>query len=41
MFATGSFIYGEHKEAFMLVVITIISGFILIKLWKKIKSNIL
>ena len=41
MFATGSFIYGEHKKAFVLVLITLISGLILIKLWKKIKSNIL
>ncbi len=41
MFATGNFIYGKQREAFMLVLITLISGLILIKLWKKIKSNIL
>lgn len=41
MFATGNFIYGEYSKAFLLLGIVIISGFVLIKLWKKIKTNIL
>ena len=41
MFATGNFIYGEYSKAFMLLGVTLISGFILIRLWKKIKANIL
>jgi len=41
MFATGNFIYGEYSKAFILLGVVVISGFILIKLWKKIKANIL
>lgn len=41
MFATGNFIYGETVKASMLLVVTVISGFILLKLWKKIKANVL
>lgn len=41
MFATGNLIYGKYSDAFMLLGVTVISGFILLKLWKKIKANIL
>jgi hypothetical protein len=41
MFATGNFIYGKYGDAFMLLGLSIISGFVLLKLWKKIKANIL
>ncbi len=41
MFITGNLIYGKYFDAFMLLGLAIISGFILIKLWKKIKANIL
>jgi SSS family solute:Na+ symporter len=41
MFTTGNFIYGEYSKAFILLGVVIISGFTLIKLWKKIKANIL
>ena len=41
MFATGHFIYGEYTSAIMLSGLAIVSAFILIKLWKKIKANIL
>ena len=41
MFTTGNFIYGEYSNAFILLGVVIISGFTLIKLWKKIKANIL
>ncbi|WP_417199628.1 sodium:solute symporter family protein [Bizionia sp.] len=41
MFATGYFIYGEYLHALMLTGAAIIFGFILIKLWKKIKVNVL
>ena len=41
MFATGKFIYGEYSKAFMLLGVALISGITLIKLWKKIKANIL
>ncbi len=41
MFATGNFIYGAYTKALMLLGLVVISGFILIKLWKKIKANIL
>lgn len=41
MFATGYFIYGDYINAFLLTGAAIIFGWILIKLWKKIKVNIL
>ncbi|MCK0179497.1 Na+:solute symporter [Flavobacteriaceae bacterium S0862] len=41
MFATGHFIYGEYTSALALSGLAIASTFILIKLWKKIKANIL
>ncbi len=41
MFATGNFIYGKYTLAFTLVGVTIVSGLVLLRLWKKIKANIL
>jgi Na+/proline symporter len=41
MFATGKFIYGQYLNGFLLLGLALISGFILLKLWKKIKANIL
>lgn len=41
MFATGYCIYGKTKNALILVVLAMISGFLLIKIWKKIKATIL
>jgi|UniRef100_UPI0040482593 solute:Na+ symporter, SSS family len=41
MFATGYFIYGDYYYAIVMTVITIISGFLLIKMWKKIRAVIL
>jgi hypothetical protein len=41
MFATGEFIYGAYTKAMILSGVALISGIILIKLWNKIKANIL
>jgi Na+/proline symporter len=41
MFATGHFIYGHINSALLLTVLAVVSGFLLIKIWRKIKSNIL
>ncbi|WP_288955321.1 sodium:solute symporter family protein [uncultured Polaribacter sp.] len=41
LFATGFWIYGEIINALLLSASTLISGFLLIKVWKKIKTNIL
>lgn len=41
MFATGYFIYGEYANALLLTGAAIIFGMVLIKLWKKIKVNVL
>ncbi|MFH6767556.1 sodium:solute symporter family protein [Gaetbulibacter aquiaggeris] len=41
MFATGSLLYGEYSRAFILLGVVLVSGFILIKLWKKIRANVL
>lgn len=41
MFTTGNFIYGNYTNAFVLLGVSVISGLILIQLWKKIKANIL
>jgi Na+/proline symporter len=41
MFATGNYIYGEYTKALILSGAALISGFVLIKLWSKIKANIL
>ena len=41
MFATGYWIYGDYNYAIILSITVIISGFLLTKMWKKIKANIL
>jgi hypothetical protein len=41
MFCTGCFIYGDYILAFHLVAISLISAFFLIKIWKKVKVNVL
>jgi protein-S-isoprenylcysteine O-methyltransferase Ste14 len=41
MFATGYWIYGETQKATILTVIAVISAFVLIKVWNKMKKNIL
>ena len=41
MFSTGYFIYGEHHLAFPLLGLAIVSAFLLVKIWKKIKVNVL
>jgi Na+/proline symporter len=41
MFTTGNFIYGNYTNSFILFGVSVVSGLILIKLWKKIKANIL
>jgi len=41
MFATGYYIYGDYTYALPLTGLALISGFFLIKTWKKIKVNIL
>jgi len=41
MFATGNFIYGNHKLALILTGLAIVSGWLLVGIWKKIKSTIL
>ena len=41
MFATGYWIYGEQQNAMIATTGAVISGFFLIKIWKKIKVNVL
>ncbi len=41
MFATGHYIYGHYNSALILTGTAIISGYLLIKTWKKIKATIL
>ncbi len=41
LFATGYWIYGETKEALILTTVAAISGFLLIRVWKKISATIL
>lgn len=41
LFATGFWIYREKTNALLLSISTIISGFFLIRVWKKIKSKVL
>ncbi len=41
LFATGYWIYGKYTYAILLTIVVIIATYILSKLWKKIKSNIL
>jgi Na+/proline symporter len=41
MFATGHFIYGHYNTAILLTGLAVVSGFLLVRIWKKIRSNIL
>ena len=41
MFATGSYIYGETVKALILTFVAVVAAFLLVRLWKKIKANIL
>lgn len=41
LFATGYWIYGQYKHASIASIIVIIAAFYLIKVWKKIKTNVL
>jgi solute:Na+ symporter, SSS family len=41
MFATGYWIYGDYSYAIILSITVVVSGFLLTKMWKKIKANIL
>ncbi len=41
MFATGYFIYGRFELAIPITITALISGFLLIKTWSKIKANVL
>lgn len=41
MFATGYWIYGDTTLALSLTAIAIVSGFLLVKMWKKIRATIL
>jgi len=41
MFATGYWIYGDYNYAMTLTALAIVSGILLIKIWKKIRAIIL
>ncbi|TVZ60396.1 Na+/proline symporter [Flavobacteriaceae bacterium MAR_2010_105] len=41
MFATGYWIYGENNKAILFTVIALVSSFLLVRIWKRIKTNIL
>ncbi|MCR8666482.1 Na+:solute symporter [Aestuariibaculum sp. M13] len=41
MFATGYWIYGKTTLALVMTIIALISGVLLVRIWKKIKANIL
>ena len=41
MFCTGYFIYGDYQFAFPLLGISLVSAFLLTKIWKKIKVSVL
>ncbi len=41
MFATGNFIYGKYGLGLFLSILAVVTGFLLTKVWKKIKANIL
>jgi Na+/proline symporter len=40
MFATGYYIYGDYNLAMPLTGLALVSGFFLIKTWKKVKANV-
>lgn len=41
MFCTGNIIYGNYTNALILLTVSIISGWVLIKLWNRIKADVL
>ena len=41
MFATGYWIYGRTTSAMILTVVAVISGFLLVKAWNRMKDNVL
>jgi len=41
MFATGYYIYGNYQYALPISTLALVSGYFLIKTWKKIRVNIL
>ncbi len=41
MFATGYWIYGRTTQAIVLTIVSVISGFLLIKAWNRLKDNLL
>jgi len=41
MFAIGNYIYGEYVLAIVLTLIVLIFSFFLIRIWKKIRGNVL
>jgi len=41
MFATGNYIYGNYNKAMILTGVALVTGLVLTKTWKNIKSNIL
>lgn len=41
MFSTGFWIYGDYKKAVIISIIAVVSGIFLIRIWRKIKVNIL
>ena len=41
MFATGHWIYGKTTSAFILTIVAALSGFLLIRVWNKMKDNLL
>ncbi|UOY09014.1 Na+:solute symporter [Muricauda sp. SCSIO 64092] len=41
MFATGHWIYGKTTSAFILTMVAALSGFLLIRVWNKMKDNLL
>lgn len=41
LFATGYWIYGQHKAALILTVIAVLSGLLLVRIWSKIKVDVL
>jgi len=41
MFSTGYLIYGNYNLAFPLLGLALVSGYLLLKIWKKIRVNVL
>jgi len=41
MFSTGYLIYGNYSLAFPLLGLALVSGYLLVKIWKKIRVNVL